>query len=80
MGSDAAQLFSGLSRDVRSPPLARTLKDIQRLVPKPLLHYLGCVLRVVVLLEGEISPQSEVLSALGQVFTKDLSVLFSGPD
>ena len=42
--------------------LAGTLKDIQRLVPKPLLHCLGCVLKVVVLLEGEPSPQSEVLS------------------
>ena len=33
--------------------------------------------RVVVLLEGEPSPQSEVLSALEQVFIKDLSVLCS---
>ena len=33
--------------------LAGPLKDIQRLVPKPPLHYLGCELRVVVLLEGE---------------------------
>ena len=33
--------------------LAGPLKNIQRLVPKPLLHCLGCVLRVVVLLEGE---------------------------
>ena len=31
--------------------------------------------QVVVLLEGEIPPQSEVLSALEQVFIKDLSVL-----
>ena len=53
------------------------LKDIQRLVPKPLLRYLGCVLRVVVLLEGEPLPQSEVLSALEQVLIKALSVLFS---
>ena len=44
--------------------LAGPPKDIQRLVPKPLLHCLGCVLRVVVLLEGEPSPQSEVLSTL----------------
>ena len=29
----------------------------QRLVPKPLLRFLGCVLRVVVLLEGEPLPQ-----------------------
>jgi hypothetical protein len=43
--------------------LAGPLKDIQRLVPKPLLRCLGCVLRVVVLLEGEPSPQSEVLSS-----------------
>ena len=50
--------------------LAGPLKDIQRL-----LHCLGCVLRVVVLLEGEPSPQSEVLSALEQVFIKDLFIL-----
>ena len=55
--------------------LAGLLKDIQRLVLKPLLHCFGCVLRVVVLLEGEPSPQSEVLSALEHVFIKDLSVL-----
>ena len=36
--------------------LAGPLKDIQRLVPKPLLRCLGCGLRVVVLLEGEPSP------------------------
>ena len=48
--------------------LAGPLKDIQRLVPKPLLRCLGCVLRVVVLLEGEPSSQSKVLSALEQVF------------
>ena len=47
--------------------LAGPLKDIQRLVPKPLLRYVGCVLRVIVL--------SEVLNALEQVFIKDLSVL-----
>ena len=57
--------------------LAGPLKIIQRLVPKPLLHCLGRVLRVVVLLEGETSPQSEVLSALEQDFIKDLAVLCS---
>ena len=57
--------------------LAGPLKDIQRLVLKPLLRCLGCVLRVVVLLEGEPSPQSVVPSALEQVFIKDLSVLCS---
>ena len=56
--------------------LARSLKDIQRLVPKLHLCCLGCVLRVVVLLEeSEPSPQSEVLSALEQVFIKDLCTL-----
>ena len=55
--------------------LAGPLKDIQRLAPKPLLHCLDCVLRVIVLLEGKPSPQSEVLSRLEQVFIKDLSVL-----
>ena len=48
--------------------LAGPLKDIQKLVPKPHLHCIGCVLRNVVLLEGEPSPQSEVLSAQEQVF------------
>ena len=57
--------------------LAGPLKDIQRLVPKPLLCCLGCVLRVIVLLEGEPSPQSEILSALEQVFIKDLTLLCS---
>ena len=55
--------------------LAGPLKGIQRLVPKQLLRCLGFVLRVVVLLEGEPSPQSEVLRALEQVFIKDLSNL-----
>ena len=44
-----------------------------RVVPRPLLCYLGCVLRVVVLLDDEPSPQSEVQSALEQVFIKDVS-------
>ena len=57
--------------------LAGPLKDIQILVPKPLLRCLGCVLRVIALLEGEPSPRSEVLSALEQVFIKNLSVLSS---
>ena len=57
--------------------LAGPLKDHGRLVPKPLLHCLGCVFRVIVLLEVEPSAQSEVLSALEQVFMKDLAVLCS---
>jgi hypothetical protein len=62
---------------VRVLALVEPLKYFQRFVLKPLLHCLGCVLRVVVLLEGEPSTQSEVLSALEQVFIKDLSVLCS---
>ena len=34
------------------------LKDIQRLVRKPLLHCLGCLLSVVGLFEGKSSPPS----------------------
>ena len=55
--------------------LAGPLKDIQRLFQKPFVHCLGCVLRVIVLLEGELLSQSEVLSSL--VFIKELSVLCS---
>jgi hypothetical protein len=68
-----------VSRDVRVQvwALAGPLKDIQRLFPKPLLHCLGCVLRDVVLLEGETSPQSEDLSTLEQVFINNLSILCS---
>ena len=48
MGSVAAQLFSGLSRDVRLgsslvQALAEPLKDIQRLVLKPLLRLAVCL-------------------------------------
>ena len=57
---------------VQVQALAGLLKDIQRLVPRPLLRCLGCVLRVVVLLEGQPSPLSEVLSSLEQVFINDL--------
>jgi hypothetical protein len=47
---------------VQDRALAGPLKDIQKLVLKSLLRCLGCVLTIVVLLEGEHSPQSEVLS------------------
>ena len=70
MGSAAAQLFSGLSRDVGS---GSSPGSGWPLVRKQLLRGLGYVLRVVVLLEGEPSHQSEVLSTVEQ----DLSVLFS---
>ena len=60
-----------------SPGSGWATQGLQRLVQKPFLRCLGCVLRVVVLLEGEPSPESEVLSALEQVFIKDLPVLSS---
>ena len=56
--------------DIQVRALAGPLKDIQRLVPKPLLCCLGCVLKVVVLLEGEPSPHT-----LEQVFIKNFPVL-----
>jgi hypothetical protein len=61
--------------------LAGPFKDIQRLVPNPLLCCLGCVYRVIVLLEGEPSPQSKVLSSLELVFIKELCFVLSfNPD
>ena len=57
--------------------LAWPLKDIQRLVPKLLLRFLGGVLRMVGMLVDEPLLMSEVLSALEQDFIKDLSVLCS---
>ena len=53
--------------------LARPIKDMQRLVLKPIRRCLGCVLRVVGLLEGEPSPQSEILSR----FSSRISLYFA---
>ena len=53
------QPFSGLSRDAQlglGHGLAGPVKNGHRVVPKPLLCYFSCVLRVIVLLEGEPSP------------------------
>ena len=50
-------------------------KDIQRLVPKPLLCYIGYVLKVIVLLEGEPSPQSE--DALWSRISSRISLYFA---
>jgi len=49
---------------VQAQTLAGPFEDIQRVVHKPLLYCLSCVLRVIVLLEGEPSAQSEVLNSL----------------
>ena len=68
--SVAAQLFSGLSRDVRSGSSPGSGWATQG-------HCIGCVLRAIVLLEYEPSPQSEVLTILEQVFMKDFFVLCS---
>ena len=67
----AAQLFSGLQRCLIGFKAglwlghSRTFRDLSQSLT---LHCLGGVLRVVVLLEGEPSPQSEVLSTLGAGF------------
>lgn len=53
------------------------LDGLLGVVPNLLLRCLGCVLRVIVLLKGEPSAQSEVLSALDHVFIQDISVLYS---
>ena len=62
---------------VQIQTLAGPLKDIQRLVTKPLLSCLSCVLRIVVVLEGEPLPLTKFLSILEQDLIKDLSVLCS---
>ena len=51
---------------------SRTLRD---LVANPLLRGLGSVLRVVVLLEGEPSPQSEVLSRFSSRISQNIAPL-----
>ncbi len=55
--------------------LARPFKNSHGVVVKPLLRYFSCVLRVIVLLEGKPSAQSEVLSTLEKVFVQDIPVL-----
>ncbi len=51
------------------------IQEQSRVVVKPLLRYFSCVLRVIVLLEGKPSAQSEVLSTLEKVFVQDIPVL-----
>ena len=53
---------------------AGPLKDIQRLVPKPLVHCLGCVLTVIVLLEGQSSNQKYLSHAPNTTGIVDLTV------
>ncbi len=55
--------------------LAGPFKNSHGVVVKPLLRYFSCVLRVIVLLEGKPSAQSEVLSTLEKVFVQDIPVL-----
>ena len=63
--------------------LAGPLKDIQRLAPKPLMCCLGCVLRVVVLLEGSPSNRTATLSTQPRQcrsgFGTSLWMYLSGP-
>ncbi len=55
--------------------LAGPFKNSHGVVVKLLLRYFSCVLRVIVLLEGKPSAQSEVLSTLEKVFVQDIPVL-----
>ncbi len=67
------QPFLGLSRDAQlglSQALAEPFKNSHGVVVKPLLRYFSCVLRVIVLLEGKPSAQSEVLSTLEKVSSR----------
>ena len=80
MGSVAAQVFSGLFRDVQSgssPGSGWITQGHSETCPKapPAMSWLCAQGRCPV--EGEPSPQSEFMSALEQVFIKDLSVLCS---
>jgi hypothetical protein len=77
LGSFSLQILSSSVQLNIAAQLFLVSLEIQRLVPKPLLHCLGCVLKFVVLLKSETSPQSEDLSALEQVFIKDLFILCS---
>ena len=72
------QPFSSLSRDAQlglGQGSGWPVKNGHRIVPKPLLCYFSCVVRVIVLLEGKPSAQSEVQSTLEEVFFQDFSVL-----
>ena len=71
MGSVTA---SSGSRWVQVRALVGPLKDSQKHVPKPPLRCLGCVLRVVVLLEGKPSPP---VWALWSRFSSRISLYFA---
>ena len=61
------QVFPEMFNRVQVRALAGPLKDIQR--HSTLLRCFGCVLRVVVLLEGKPSPQSEILSRFSSMIS-----------
>ncbi len=71
------QPFLGLSRDAQlglSQGSGWAIQEQSRVVVKPLLRYFSCVLRVIVLLEGKPSAQSEVLSTLWRRFSSRISL------
>ena len=72
------QTFSGLSRDAQlglGQGSGWASQEWSQSCSEALLCYFSCVLRVIVLLEGEPSAQSEVQSTLEEVFFQDISVL-----
>ncbi len=66
------QPFLGLSRDAQ---LGLSQGSGWAIQEQSLLRYFSCVLRVIVLLEGKPSAQSEVLSTVEKVFVQDIPVL-----
>lgn len=71
MGSIAARLYSGLSKDVQSAQawtLAEPLKRYSQTYPEAIPLLMLVVLWVIVLLEGKPLPLSEDMSILEQVF------------
>ncbi len=77
LGTIGGQPFIGFSKDVwlaQSPGSGWATRGHSWVVSKSLLYCLGFVCRVIVMLEGELSARSEVLSALNQVFIKDISI------
>ncbi len=72
------QPFLGLSRDAQlglSQGSGWAIQEQSRSCCEATPSYFSCVLRVIVLLEGKPSAQSEVLSTLEKVFVQDIPVL-----
>ncbi len=77
-GKRGGQTFLGLSRDAQlglSQGSGWAIQEQSRSCCEATPSYFSCVLRLIVLLEGKPSAQSEVLSTLEKVFVQDIPVL-----